>query len=158
MSSIHGDDNISLAHTATLASFLSPSLRGDLPAPQTSQVDKGITSSLDSHQQTSCREVKWQEDGVFLTWQDLWVTVSAANNGNRPILQGLTGYAQPGEMLAIMGPSGCGKSTLLDALAGTLVASLLILFSDFKINHVQVFNGLNHCFTCSSGTSLIYHA
>ena len=49
----------------------------------------------------------------------LWVTVSDDESGRRAILQGLAGYAQPGEVLAIMGPSGCGKSTLLDALAGT---------------------------------------
>ncbi|KAE8670048.1 ABC transporter G family member 11 [Hibiscus syriacus] len=54
--------------------------------------------------------------GVSLTWDDLWVTVS----GGRSILRGLTGYARPGELLAIMGPSGCGKSTLLDTLAGRL--------------------------------------
>jgi ABC-type transport system involved in cytochrome bd biosynthesis fused ATPase/permease subunit len=59
------------------------------------------------------------EDGVFLTWEDLYVTVSNGKNGTKPILQGLTGHARPGELLAIMGPSGCGKSTLLDALAGT---------------------------------------
>ncbi|KAJ9670141.1 hypothetical protein PVL29_026599 [Vitis rotundifolia] len=59
-------------------------------------------------------------NGVFLTWKDLWVTVPDGKNGLRAILQGLTGYAQPGEVLAIMGPSGCGQSTLLDALAGRL--------------------------------------
>ncbi|XVE66572.1 hypothetical protein DITRI_Ditri08aG0089400 [Diplodiscus trichospermus] len=60
-----------------------------------------------------------EEDGVFLCWKDLWVRVPCGKN-EKPILQGLTGYARPGELLAIMGPSGCGKSTLLDALAGRL--------------------------------------
>eukprot|EP00261_Vitis_vinifera_P015425 XP_003635438.1 PREDICTED: ABC transporter G family member 11 [Vitis vinifera] len=62
-------------------------------------------------------------NGVFLTWKDLWVTVSDDESGRRAILQGLAGYAQPGEVLAIMGPSGCGKSTLLDALAGRLASN-----------------------------------
>lgn len=56
------------------------------------------------------------DEGVFLTWEDLWVTVQGRSC--RSILQGITGYAKPGQLLAIMGPSGCGKSTLLDALAG----------------------------------------
>ncbi|KAJ8453183.1 hypothetical protein Cgig2_008067 [Carnegiea gigantea] len=58
--------------------------------------------------------------GVSLTWKDLWVTVSDGKGSQRPILEGLDGYAQPGQVLAVMGPSGCGKSTLLDALAGRL--------------------------------------
>ncbi|KAI3850888.1 hypothetical protein MKX03_035943 [Papaver bracteatum] len=70
------------------------------------------------------------EDGVLLTWDDLWVTVpssgsgsSSNNNNGRALLQGLNGYAQPSEILAIMGPSGSGKSTLLDALAGRLASN-----------------------------------
>ncbi|KAJ4716858.1 ABC transporter G family member 11-like [Melia azedarach] len=59
-------------------------------------------------------------DGVFLTWEDLWVTVSNRKKGSTSILQGATGYARPGELLGIMGPSGSGKTTLLDALAGRL--------------------------------------
>ncbi|KAK3414132.1 hypothetical protein EUGRSUZ_I02638, partial [Eucalyptus grandis] len=57
---------------------------------------------------------------VSLTWEDLWVTVADKQHGCISILQGLTGCARPGEVLAIMGPSGCGKSTLLDALAGRI--------------------------------------
>ncbi|WOL00323.1 hypothetical protein Cni_G09036 [Canna indica] len=60
------------------------------------------------------------EDGVHLTWQDLSVTASNRKDSSHVILAGLTGYVQPGQVLAIMGPSGCGKSTLLDALAGRL--------------------------------------
>ncbi|GAU34112.1 hypothetical protein TSUD_65910 [Trifolium subterraneum] len=65
-----------------------------------------------------------EEKGICLTWKDLWVTVDASSKGkmkeSKSILDGLTGYAKPGQLLAIMGPSGCGKSTLLDALAGRL--------------------------------------
>ncbi|KAL1802057.1 hypothetical protein ACET3Z_030704 [Daucus carota] len=62
-------------------------------------------------------------DGAYLTWEELSVTVSGGKNGPKSILQDLTGYARPGEVLAIMGPSGCGKSTLLDALAGRLASN-----------------------------------
>jgi len=64
-------------------------------------------------------------EGICLTWKDVWVTASNRKNGSRSILEGLTGYAKPGQLLAIMGPSGCGKSTLLDTLAGISMHQLL---------------------------------
>ncbi|KAJ7968247.1 ABC transporter G family member 11 [Quillaja saponaria] len=57
------------------------------------------------------------EEGFSLTWEDLWVTVYGQSK-SKSILQGLTGYARPGHLLAVMATSGCVKSTLLDALAG----------------------------------------
>jgi ABC-type glutathione transport system ATPase component len=65
--------------------------------------------------ETSLRRV---DQGVVLSWEDLWVSADGGKTGRVPILCGVNGYARPGEVLAIMGPSGCGKSTLLDSLAG----------------------------------------
>ncbi|MED6125220.1 hypothetical protein PIB30_066610 [Stylosanthes scabra] len=61
--------------------------------------------------------------GIAITWENLEVTVTNGKEGKQ-ILHGLTGYAQPGKLLALMGPSGCGKSTLLDALSGRLSTNM----------------------------------
>eukprot|EP01018_Ginkgo_biloba_P012086 Gb_21283 [translate_table: standard] len=57
---------------------------------------------------------------AWLTWKDLTVIVMNSKGEPQKVLQGLTGYAKPGYIMAIMGPSGSGKSTFLDSLAGRL--------------------------------------
>ena len=68
-----------------------------------------------------------EEEGncARLTWSDLWVSVHNSKGEHQTVLHGVSGYAEPGEMLAIMGPSGSGKSTLLDSLAGNAQSAIL---------------------------------
>nr|XP_010918473.1 ABC transporter G family member 11 [Elaeis guineensis] len=61
-----------------------------------------------------------------LTWKDLTVTVTLANGETQKVLEGLTGYAEPGTITALMGPSGSGKSTLLDALSSRLATNAFL--------------------------------
>ncbi|MED6119985.1 ABC transporter G member 11 [Stylosanthes scabra] len=61
-----------------------------------------------------------------LTWKDLTVMVTLGNGETQNVLEGLTGYAEPGTFTALMGPSGSGKSTLLDALSSRLAANAFL--------------------------------
>ncbi|KAJ0104500.1 hypothetical protein Patl1_19224 [Pistacia atlantica] len=61
-----------------------------------------------------------------LTWKDLTVMVTLGDGETQNVLEGLTGYAEPGSLTALMGPSGSGKSTLLDALSSRLAANAFL--------------------------------
>ncbi|KAJ0969966.1 hypothetical protein J5N97_022843 [Dioscorea zingiberensis] len=61
-----------------------------------------------------------------LTWKDLTVTVTVGSGDTQKVLEGLTGYAEPGTITALMGPSGSGKSTLLDALSSRLATNAFL--------------------------------
>jgi ABC-type lipoprotein export system ATPase subunit len=52
------------------------------------------------------------------------IYVDTENKNYKTILHNVTGYAKPGEMVAIMGASGSGKTSLLNILGQRLDLSL----------------------------------
>ncbi|POM70838.1 ABC Superfamily, partial [Phytophthora palmivora] len=57
---------------------------------------------------------------VTVAFKDLWYTVPDPINPKETIdlLKGISGYALPGTITALMGSSGAGKTTLMDVIAG----------------------------------------
>ncbi|KAL3698082.1 hypothetical protein R1sor_012158 [Riccia sorocarpa] len=87
-----------------------------------SEMDSAHSTKLISLRERAVKRL-CEEDShpsARLTWKDLWVTITTPGGEEQKLLHGLTGYAEPGAIMAIMGPSGSGKSTLLDSLAGRL--------------------------------------
>ncbi|KAK7181443.1 hypothetical protein DPSP01_008673 [Paraphaeosphaeria sporulosa] len=54
-------------------------------------------------------------ESVF-TWQNVEYTVPY-QGGERKLLNGVSGYVKPGQMIALVGASGAGKTTLLNTLS-----------------------------------------
>lgn len=58
------------------------------------------------------------------TWDNLTVTVKDRRTKEpRNLIEGCSGTAQHGQLIALMGPSGCGKTTLLNVLARRTASS-----------------------------------
>ncbi|CAG9314061.1 unnamed protein product [Blepharisma stoltei] len=74
---------------------------------------------------------------VQLTWENVSYAIEKGSELTT-ILKGVSGFANPGELLAIMGSSGAGKTTLLNILAGRLKS-----FGEIKINGTVAINGTN---------------
>lgn len=74
--------------------------------------------------------------GAYLVWEELTAVLPHHGSGRAPkkLLHGLTGFAVPGRLMAVMGPSGSGKSTLLDSLSGIFI----FLFFGFYIYNLKV--------------------
>lgn len=72
--------------------------------------------------------------GYTLSWKDIVYKVEGKKNWKslfykekgtmKTVLHSISGYVQPGTLMAIMGPSGGGKSTLLDVLSNRITKNL----------------------------------
>lgn len=54
---------------------------------------------------------------AYFTWAHVDYSVPTGNGYVKTLLQGVSGYAKPGTLCALMGSSGAGKTTLMDVLA-----------------------------------------
>lgn len=75
----------------------------------------GSNSSGGANAEEETLEQISKSDSIF-TWQNVEYTVPY-QGGQRKLLNGVSGYAKPGLMVALMGASGAGKTTLLNTLA-----------------------------------------
>ncbi|KAI3704266.1 hypothetical protein L1987_74482 [Smallanthus sonchifolius] len=75
-----------------------------------------------------------RERATYLVWRDLMVVLPNFGQGHtKRLLHRISGFAEPGRIMAIMGPSGSGKSTLLDSLAGRLSKNV-VMTGDILLN------------------------
>lgn len=87
-----------------------------------------VVGGLSPLSESIWKERRRDDDDVSakLAWKDLTVMVTLSNGETQNVLEGLTGYAEPGTFTALMGPSGSGKSTLLDALSSRLATNAFL--------------------------------
>ncbi|RLN88182.1 hypothetical protein BBJ28_00009644 [Nothophytophthora sp. Chile5] len=87
---------------------------------------------------------------VTLAFKDLWYVVPIPGHKHQSIdlLKGISGYALPGTMTALMGSSGAGKTTLMDVIAGRKTGGSIrgqILLNGYPATELAVRRCTGYC-------------
>jgi len=99
----------------------------DAQAQEELQVDQQVSPTKQRKTISSLLSAGRKNEYIKLEWRDVCYstfTKDPVKSGvcktvynEKYILQSLNGYAESGQMLAIMGPTGCGKTSLMNVLA-----------------------------------------
>ncbi|KAE9132727.1 ABC transporter G family member 36 [Phytophthora fragariae] len=87
---------------------------------------------------------------VTLAIKDLWYSVPLPHHKHESIdlLKGISGYALPGTMMALMGSSGAGKTTLMDVIAGRKTGGTIrgeILLNGYPATELAIRRCTGYC-------------
>ncbi|GMF20237.1 unnamed protein product [Phytophthora lilii] len=87
---------------------------------------------------------------VTVAFKDLWYTVPDPVSPNQTIdlLKGISGYALPGTITALMGSTGAGKTTLMDVVAGRKTGGKVrgqILLNGYPATDLAIRRSTGYC-------------